>query len=58
MNSSLESRVSSARERLVWVELRGEGKDIDDRSGLCESRGNESRREERLFEVMQVDAMK
>ena len=25
VNMSLESRVSSARERLVWMELRGEG---------------------------------
>ena len=55
---SLELRVSSARKGLVWVELRIEGeKEIDDRSGLCESRRCEGRRN-RLFEVMQVDVMK
>ena len=50
---------SSAREGLVWVGLRGEReKEIDERSSLYESRGCESRRDGRLFEVMQVDVVK
>ena len=46
--------MSSAREELVWVELRGEGN--DDRSVNPE--GVRVEEMERLFEVMQVDVMK
>ena len=39
--------------------LRGEReKEIDERSSLYEPRGCESRRDGRLFEVMQVDVVK
>ena len=56
---SLESRVSSSTRRVGvgGVEGRGE-KEIDDRSGLCKSRGCESSKARELFEVMQVDVMK
>ena len=46
VNRSLDLRVSSIREGLEWVELRGRGeKEIDDRSGLCESSRCESKRD-------------
>ena len=46
VHRSLESRVSSARDGLVWMVLRGDGRRIfDDRSGLWKLRGWESRRD-------------
>ena len=59
VNRSLESRVSSAQEELVWEELRGEGRrklmiGVVYVNPEC-VRVDEM---ERLFEEMQVDAMK
>ena len=53
VNRSLESRVSSAREGLVWVELRGEGRRIL-MIGVVyvNSEGVRVEEMERLFEVM------
>ena len=59
VNRSLELRVSSAREGLLWVELRGEGRrKLMVGVVYVNPVGVQLEEKDRLFEVMQVDVMK